>query len=465
MIALLREWLLVNRPLILFVYGQVFFIFGFAILLRSRQRSRLSLARSLLWLAGFGVLHGLNEWGDLFLPIQGQFVSQPILNLLEAFQLILLAVSFACLFQFGMELLRPLPKRWQWLRTLPFLVLILWLLGPFWFGLALSESIEEWWLSANALARYMLCVPGGFLAGYGLLKQAKLQIRPLGLVSIERMMNVASGALMSYGILGGLIVPPAPFFPANILNVDVFTQTFIFPPSIFRSLAGLVLAVAIIRTLEVFDVEMERLILHMEERQVISSERERMARDLHDGALQQVYAAGLLAQSLAKKAPPETSEGLQRLVLAINQSIEQLRTFLIQAQAEIQNIELIPALETVIAEARIVLPVETRWETPRPPLLTPEQISHLTAFTREALSNAIRHAQTESIVVCLTCVDEHLRLTIRDFGLGLPETAEAGFGLRNMRDRARLLGAKLRFESVPSKGTTITLDLPIEEEA
>lgn len=304
MVALLREWLLVNRPLILFVYGQVFFIFGFAILLRSRQRSRLSLARSLPWLAGFGVLHGLNEWGDLFLPIQQQFLSPPILVLLESFQLILLAVSFACLFQFGMELLRPFPKRWQWLRTLPFLVLILWLVGPFWFGLTLSEGTEEWRLWANVLARYMLCVPGGFLAGYGLLKQARLQIRPLGLVSIERMVNIAAGALITYGILGGLIVPAAPLFPANILNVDVFTQTLVFPPPVFRSLTGLVLAVAIIRTLEVFDVEMERLILHMEERQVISSERERMARDLHDGALQQVYAAGLLAQSLAKKRRP-----------------------------------------------------------------------------------------------------------------------------------------------------------------
>lgn len=465
MISLLREWLLANRSLILFVYGQVFFLFGFAILLRSRQRSRLSLARSLPWLAGFGVLHGLNEWGDLFLPIQRQFLSPPILDLLESFQLILLAVSFACLFQFGVELLRPLPKRWRWIRTLPFFVLLFWLLGPFWFGLALSENIEEWHRWANAMARYVLCVPGGFLAGYGLLKQAKSQIRPLGLTSIERMMKVAAGALMAYGTLGGLIVPPLPVFPARFINTESFIQMLIFPPAIFRSLAGLILAVAIIRTLEVFDVEMERLILQMEEKQVISSERERMARDLHDGALQQVYAAGLLAQSLAQKAPPETSEGLQRLVLAINQSIEQLRAFLTQAQAEIQNIELIPALETIIAETRLVVPIETYWETPRPPLLTPEQISHLTAFTREALSNAIRHAQTESIEVRLECVDDHLRLTIRDFGVGLPETTEAGFGLRNMHDRARLLGAELRFESIPAKGTTITLDLPIQEEA
>lgn len=463
MTIILREWFLANRSLVFFIYGQVFFVLGLAITLRSRQHSRLSLARSLPWLAGFGILHGFNEWGDLFIPIQQQFLSPPILVLLESFQLILLAVSFACLFQFGIELLRPFSKRWQWLRLLPFLALMLWLAGPFWVGLELSENSTDWQIWANALARYILCVPGGLLSGYGLLKQAKIQIRPLGLISIERMLNLAAGALIAYGLLGGLIVPAIPIFPANIINVDTFTQAFIFPPPIFRSLAGLVLALATIRALEVFDVEMERLILHMEEDQMIALERERMARDLHDGALQQVYAAGLLAQSLRKQASEPLSAGLERLVLTINQSIEQLRTFLSQEQAQIQGIELIPALEQLITETRRVIPVDTNWITPNPPVLHPEQISHLTAFTREALSNAIRHAQTNSVEVRLECVDEHLRLIVRDFGLGLPETAEAGYGLRNMRDRARLLGAELHFESIPAKGTTIILELPVEE--
>ena len=464
MLPTLREWLLVNRPLILFAYGQVFFILGLAIVLRSRQRSRLALARSLPWLAGFGFLHGFNEWGDLFIPIQEQFLSKPIINLLDSFQLVLLAVSFACLLQFGIELLRPLPERWRWLRLLPAIVFLIWLIGPFWGGLILSSNTAEWSAWGNAMARYMLCVPGGFLAGYGLLKQVKVQIRPLGLMPIERTLNLAAGALIAYGLLGGIIVPAMPIFPANIVNVDTFTQALIFPPAVFRSLAGLVLAVAIIRALEVFDLEMERLILHMEESQMIAIERERMARDLHDGALQQVYAAGLLAQSLYKRSPESLVDGLERLVITINHSIEQLRTFLIQGQAEIQSIELIPALEPVLNEVQRVIPIETHWETPQSPILTLEQISHLVAFTREALSNAIRHAQTERIEVRLECQGEQLRLVIRDFGQGLPENPDPGYGLRNMRDRARLLGADLHFESVSGKGTTVLLDMPIEGE-
>ena len=51
MLTSLSEWLVVNRPLIFFVYGQVFFVMGIAIVLQSRRYSRLDLARSLLWLA------------------------------------------------------------------------------------------------------------------------------------------------------------------------------------------------------------------------------------------------------------------------------------------------------------------------------------------------------------------------------------------------------------------------------
>jgi signal transduction histidine kinase len=462
MISLLREWFNVNRPLVFFIYGQVFFVLGLAIALRSRSYSRLNLARSLPWLAGFGILHGLNEWGDLFIPIQSQFLGAPMLVFLDTLQHFMLAVSFALLFQFGIELLRPLPEKWRWLRLLPTGLFLIWLAGPFWIGLTFIQDIEEWHTLVNVVARYGLCFPGGMMAAYGLLRQTRVQIAPLGLPRIGRTLKVAAGALATYSLFGGLIVPPAAFFPANLINVETFTSVFLVPPLVFRSLAGLVLVVAVIRALEVFDIETDRMIQQMEESQAISIERERIARDLHDGALQQVYAAGLLAQSLGRKTRGAAREGMDRLVLTINQAIDQLRAFLPQLRPEPKSVELIAALTPVIEEARRTIPIETHWETPVSPVLTPEQINHLVAFTREVLSNAIRHARTARIEIRLTCVDEHLQLVIRDFGRGLPTSPEAGYGLRNMRDRARLLGAELKFNSTPGKGTLVTLDLPME---
>jgi len=265
MITFFREWFSINRPLVFFVYGQVFFILGLAIALQSRRYSRLNLAHSLPWLAGFGFLHGLNEWGDVFIPIQSQFLGNPVISILDTIQHILLAVSFALLFQFGIELLRPLQGKWRWLRLLPAALLMIWLIGPFWVGLGLIREVEKWHDLVVVLARYGLCLPGGLVSAYGLLRQNRIQIKPLGLPRIGRMLKIAAGALAAYALLGGLIVPVAPFFPANVINVDSFTALFIVPPLVFRSLAGLILVLAMIRAMEVFDIETDRMIRQMEE--------------------------------------------------------------------------------------------------------------------------------------------------------------------------------------------------------
>ena len=99
------------------------------------------------------------------------------------------------------------------------------------------------------------------------------------------------------------------------------------PPFIFRSFAGILLLYSIVRALEVFDFETDYLIQNMEEAQVIANEKERMARDLHDGALQEVYASGLLAQSLKRHISPNLQQEADRLIDTIHQAISQLREY------------------------------------------------------------------------------------------------------------------------------------------
>src|SRR5512147_770505 len=112
----LNEFFALNQEIIYFVYGLAFFILGFAIILQVQQSSRLELARSLRWLAAFGITHAFNEWGDLFIPIQEQYLSSSVIHLLRVFQLVLLAVSFAALFEFGIAVLSPLnlAKSYNW---------------------------------------------------------------------------------------------------------------------------------------------------------------------------------------------------------------------------------------------------------------------------------------------------------------------------------------------------------------
>ena len=85
----------INHDIIYFIYGLMFFVLGLAIALQSRHSSRLDLARNLTWLAAFGFLHGFNEWGDLFIPLQAEYLAPAFILVLHYVHLMLLAASFA----------------------------------------------------------------------------------------------------------------------------------------------------------------------------------------------------------------------------------------------------------------------------------------------------------------------------------------------------------------------------------
>jgi signal transduction histidine kinase len=195
-----------------------------------------------------------------------------------------------------------MPRRWTWLRWLPATLLVLWALATLIELTAERVSLSQWYNLANVWARYFIGFPGAALAAYGLRCQSAQLIAPFRETRILRMLRIAALVLAGYAIVGGLVVPPAPFFPANWLNTTLIESWSGIPVLVFRSLLGLILALAIIPTLEIFDLEIERKLSAMEEAQILAAEREHLGRDLHDHTLQSVYAAGLMLNA-ARQAP------------------------------------------------------------------------------------------------------------------------------------------------------------------
>jgi len=456
-----------NRDLIVFAYGLAFFVLGLAIALQSRHSSRLDLARSLSWLATFGISHGLHEWGDLFIPIQATYLSEPIVELLNVIQLLLLAISFACLFEFGVTLLQPL-GRMRWLHGVPAGLLLVWAFGVFFVFLPLSPDLTDWHHTANGLSRYFIGFPGGLVAAYGLRQQTFRRIAPLNVPHIVSTLRVAGVALVLYAVFGGLIPPPLSFFPGNTLNSDTFEQAIGVPPLVFRSLIGLTLAVAIIRGLEVFEVETARTIEAMEQQQILAAERDRIARDLHDGLIQQVYTAGLLVESAHNVAAPDSPvvSRLDKAITVLNDVIGELRQTLGELRAAPSSLPLPDALQRIAEDPRFrsLVDVSLSTDLPGSDSLSPVRTHHVLAIVSEALSNVVRHARARQVQIRVGLEDGRLRVTVRDDGVGLPRQFEAGYGLRNMRERARLLGGQLDVAGVPGKGTTVTLDIPWRDE-
>lgn len=464
--AIFQEFFAINRPLIFFVYGLVFFVLGLAITLQSRRHSRLTLARRLHWLALFGFIHSLHEWGDVFIPIQATYLPPPFINLLKATQLGLLSLSFACLFQFGIDLLRPLPRRWAWLRWLPVIVLILWSLAALVWLTVGPVSLAEWYLLSNIWARYLIGFPGAALAAYGLRRQAAQLIAPFREPRILRMLHLAGLALAGYAIIGGLIVPPGPYFPANWLNTTLLESWFNVPVPVFRSLLGLTLTGAIIRVLEIFDLEIDRKMGVMEEAQILAAERERLGRDLHDHTLQSVYAAGLMLNA-ARHAPcllenEVVANNLTQAALTLDHAVADIRQHIAELRTQPTSLSLAEGLTQLLRDSAVssMAQVDLNLDLPEDRPLTTRQVRHLLAIAGEALSNVARHAHARRVQLSVQVGQDTLCLSVADDGQGIPADYVAGYGLRNMRDRARLLDGELGIDSQPGQGTRLQLTIP-----
>jgi signal transduction histidine kinase len=459
----LADFFLINRSMIYFVYGLVFFILGFAIILQTRQSSRLDLARSLRWLAAFGIAHAFHEWGDLFIPIQAEYLNPGIVRILYVLHLTLLALSFVFLFEFGFALLYT-GKRGRWFHWLTPLLFIGWFIVLIRIIPAEISDERVWRYPANALARYFIGFPAGLLAAFALRHHTMQRIRPLNVPNIVLTLQVAGIALGVYALLGGLIPPPVDFFPGNIVNRETFTDVVGIPPLVFRSLVGLVIVVALIRALEVFNVETERRIEALEQNQIIAAERERLARELHDGAIQKVYTAGLLVESASRLADSKSEIGsrLQKSVIVLNDAIVDLRRNLAELHAGTQSSSAhLPDLLKQITEnpnytSMVNISLDMDLQNNKP--LSPMRSGHIMAIVNEALANIVRHAQAKNVEISAHDLGAHLLIEIKDDGFGIPSEPRAGYGLRNMHDRARLLNGSLAF--VNNKGTTVSLNVP-----
>ena len=462
----LAEVFRLNREIILFIYGLGFFILGFAILLQVQQSSRLELARSLRWLAVFGITHAFNEWGDLFIPIQAQYLGATAIRLLRVLQLLLLAVSFDALFEFGVSILSPfsLPK---WMRAVPTVMFIAWLFVVFFIVLPLQPDLEEWHHAANALARYFIGFPGGVLAAYGLRFHAIKRIKPLNVPLIYNTLRVAGISIGIYALLGGLIPPPADFFPGNILNTETFEHLIGIPPILFRTLASIAIVVAIIRSLEIFSLETQRKIEELEQQQIINTEHERLARELHDGAIQKVYTAGLLVESASRLADSGSEIGsrLERAVVVLNDAIADLRHNL----AELHRSDVVASDKTLHQMLQdlsqnphfnTLVKISLDLRVPAEKMLSAVRARHVFAIVNEAMANIVRHANARNVHIVAQDLGDRLQVVIKDDGAGIAPNAQAGYGLRNMRDRSRLLNGELHFSGPSNKGTTITLEFP-----
>jgi signal transduction histidine kinase len=199
-------------------------------------------------------------------------------------------------------------------------------------------------------------------------------------------------------------------------------------------------------------------------------DREKLARDLHDGVIQSIYAAGLNIEEcrrLIKDQPTMVENRLGRVLSDLNVLMREVRGFISGLDSTARTSQ---DFRTAIKSLLLTFGDNhaLRFNCNIDPIasenLTGKQATDLLLIAREAISNSIRHAAAERIIISLKLDNQTLRFEVTDNGVGF-EPGGAGFkghGFSNITARAAELRGKFNCESKPGGGTRIVLDIPLE---
>ena len=242
---------------VFFVSGLAFFVMALAISLEARRSSKLKLAGSLWLLAVFAYLRSLATWAEMFLLIQRQAAPAGASLPLQTAKVLLLPLSCMVLLQFGVKTIIAANERHLWLRWVPLALFSFWLLALIQATHFSSGTSADWLLAADVLARYCLYLPGSALSGLAVF----LHRRVLWQMKLPHIARDCLGVVVAFwvkAIVAGLVVSPAPYFPAFFLNESSFLAIVGVPIQVFRTITTLAIAYFVVRILEVFEVEQGR---------------------------------------------------------------------------------------------------------------------------------------------------------------------------------------------------------------
>ncbi|WP_307806326.1 GAF domain-containing protein [Streptomyces sp. FH025] len=194
-------------------------------------------------------------------------------------------------------------------------------------------------------------------------------------------------------------------------------------------------------------------------------DRDRIARDLHDLAIQRLFATGMTLQSAARLIEHSgASDRVLRAVGDLDETIKIIRStiFGLRAREDATGHGLRARVVRVVEQAQPTLgfaprlSMEGLLDTDVPA----EAADHVVAVLAEALSNAARHARARRVEVSLRATATQVVLVVQDDGVGIPEQGRRS-GLRNMAERAEGLGGELELSSPPDGGTRLLWAAPL----
>lgn len=201
-------------------------------------------------------------------------------------------------------------------------------------------------------------------------------------------------------------------------------------------------------------------------RQAEQDVRATIARDLHDGPVQTLTAMIVELELLGRagECPPAETAKIEQLTASARGVMSELRLMLYGLRSEDEyDTDVVANIRTLVDRFSEMTGIAVDVAAPESPLVLPLHKSvEMRRIVGEALNNVARHAQASMVHVTIQVVEQTLVVTVRDDGRGMqPLLATPGIGMRGMRERAAVIGARLTIDST-EPGTRVRLALPME---
>ena len=488
--------------LVFFIYGLAFFSMGLLMALEAGRSPMLAGARSLWLLAFFGFVHGIHEWLEMAVRVQGWFGLQPVPGV-EWLRLGLLALSFSALMAFGLRVLQSQNEHQARLFiSVGVGLIVLFLLLSFVTGLTAQKDSLHYLAHIDAISRYVLAVPGAALAALAMMRQMRpasgsggRQSWAAGKPGLRLDFSLAAAGFALYAVTQ-LFVAPLDFFPANTINSLAFMNATGFPIQVVRAVLAVAITLGLVRAVQFAEDERQRQFLDAQQarlealeqvqqdmlarealrqdllRRVViaqEDERARVARELHDETAQYLTALSLDLATMRTLLPgnPKLIELLERLQSSCSQmSLGIYRMVHALRPAQLDDLGLPAALEYLADEIQRQTGKPLQLEIASPVArLDPLVETAVFRLAQEALSNAVHYAQYRKLSLRLAYTPEWAILQVQDDGIGF-DTGESltpprGLGLAGMRERANAVGGLLTIESGIGQGTLIEFRAPM----
>lgn len=200
-------------------------------------------------------------------------------------------------------------------------------------------------------------------------------------------------------------------------------------------------------------------------RLAVVEDRERIAHDLHDAIIQELFAMGLeLQAAMLRTDDPEVRETLRNHATRLDDVIQSLRELIFELRrppVEQRDVRVeVDDLITRLGGSRDV-DIDVSYHGVFAGL-TQSTMNDVLQLVREALSNALRHAGASSIDVTITAEEQRIDIEVADDGRGFElGSEEPGLGLSSMSARTDRTGGSLRISTAPGEGTVVSMSVPV----